>query len=373
MINNKQSKQKPIRKSPKVDKYFGVFNEYTQQVATLMQLEPAAMQQDENLRDQLAQSAGQLTAMLRWERRHAEAIKLQEQLIPFLPDDAAALRVVASTLKIEHGNEQDGFKELQATAEQDANNIWGWIALGSSYLWVGRYAEAETSLLKAVNLEAVESSDLAAAYQYLFKLYSVQKRVEDATQAWEQSVRLNPALAATVSDLLRMHIYWYYYETAERFLVRETSELRHNFYQNLINVKRSPVFPRRSWEWVMEYDPETLEEGHDEFAEACVRFVKPGRALTAIEPLIDAGAISKRRLVLAGLAWAQERMIDRAKWALDLALRAGELESPRGTRRSVGGLRVLDAESRILYGEIIVDPDIRKEVDRYFMPVVNHD
>ncbi len=373
MIRDDQNSYELIRESPVANHYSRAIEDYTQQVINLTHLGIAAIQQDEALQEQLTNTANQLTDMLRWEHRYDEAIKLQEQLIQYFPEDAEMLQVVAATLKIEAGNNKDGFAELREIAKQDPNGIWGWITLGSAYLWAGQFKEAEVYLLRAVNLESAEASDRAAAYQYLFKLYGVQKRVEEAVQAWEQATSLDPLLEATISDLLRMLTYWYHYDTAERYLQREHSDLRLNFYQNLINVKRSPVYPRSSWNWVMKYDPKTLHEGHDEFAEACIRFVKPRMALEALEPLIDRGDFNRRRLVVAGLAWAQERMIDRAKWALDLAVRVGDFERPRGTRRSTGGSRILDAESRILYAEINVDSDIREEVDHYFMPVVDND
>lgn len=36
----------------------------------------------------------------------------------------------------------------------------------------------------------------------------------------------------------------------------------------------------------MKYDPKTLNEEYDEFAEACIRFVKPRMALEALEPVL---------------------------------------------------------------------------------------
>jgi predicted Zn-dependent protease len=112
-------------------------------VANLTKLGVAAIQRDVELQDQLTRSANRLTEMLRWTRRYEEAIKLQEQLSLYLPDDAASLRVMASTLKIEAGKVEEGFKELHGIAEQDPDNILGWITLGSSYLWTWQYAEAE--------------------------------------------------------------------------------------------------------------------------------------------------------------------------------------------------------------------------------------
>ena len=353
--------------------FAGSIDEHAQLVADFMALGTPAFQGDAALQERLSVTASRLTEMLRWDHRYEEAIALQTALLPYLPDDAASLRIAACTFRIEAGDKEAGFRELHDVADHDPEGVWGWITLGTSYLWIGQYASAEEYLQRAANLDTADPCDHATAYEYLFRLYGLQRRVDEAVSAWEEAARLDPAFEATVPELLRMLIYWYYYELAERYVPREQCELRRVFYRDLINVKRSPVSPRGVWEWVMSYDPRVLEEAHDEFAEACLRFVKPRRALEAIEPLLDRGDFSRRRLVLAGLAWAQQRMLDRAMWALDLAVRVGDTERPRGTRRSVGGRRILDTESRILYGDIIIDPDVREEVDRYFMPVVDND
>ncbi len=346
---------------------------YRQLVSSLTSLGSAAIQDNETLQQELAHYAQLLTDALRWEGQHAEAIQVQEELMSYLPEDAAQLSVMAATLKIEAGRALEGFATLRAIAEQDPENVWGWITLGSNQLWIGEFAEAEANLLRAAQLESADASDRAVARQYLFKLYGLQRRVDEAVASWDQACRLDPSLAATLPDLLRMLIYWYHYDTAERYLLREHDPVRHRFYEDLINMKRSPVYPRSTWQWVHEVDLSTVELAQEEFAEACLRFVQPQLALAVLEPALAQGEHSRRRLAFMGLAWAQQRMIERAKWALNLAIRAGELERPRGTRRSVGGKRVLDSETRILYGEIVVDPDIRKEIDAYFMPVVNSD
>ncbi|MBK8021915.1 MAG: hypothetical protein IPK19_10955 [Chloroflexi bacterium] len=350
-----------------------VIDRYQQRLDAIMAQGIDAVRRDEDLQDELLRIADWLTERLRWERRFGEGIELQERLIPFLPDAATSLRAVAAALRIMSGSELDGFRELRDVAEQDSGNAWGWITLGSNYLWAGQLEAAEKVLLHATTLEPAESDARASAHHMLFKLYGMQKRVDEAVTSWQEAVQLDPDLEATLPDLLRTLIYWYHYDTAERYLHRERNEVRRLFYGDLINVKRSRMLIPNSWEWVTRMDPKTLDEAYEEFAEASLRFVRPQLALDALQPLLDRGEISRRRLALAGLAWAQQRMLDRARWALDLALRAGDLEFPRGTRRSVGGRRILDSETRVLYGEIVVDPDIREEIDRYFMPVVNSD
>lgn len=70
--------------------------------------------------------------------------------------------------------------------------------LGSAYLWAGQFKEAEVYLLRAVNLEICGSERSRCGLSYLFKLYGVQKRVEEAVQAWEQATSLDPLLEATI-------------------------------------------------------------------------------------------------------------------------------------------------------------------------------
>ena len=83
--------------------------------------------------------------------------------------------------------------------------------------------------------------------------------------------------------------------------------------------------------------------------------------------MIKRQEINRHRLFLAGLAWAQRRIINHAKGALDTALRMADLERPRRTRPG-GKNRIFDVRERILYAQAIIDPDIRQKLDRYFIP-----
>jgi hypothetical protein len=75
-----------------------------------------------------------------------------------------------------------------------------------------------------------------------------------------------------------------------------------------------------------------------------------------------------RDLLHAGLAWAQQRMAARAEWALSWAVSAADIGRPRRTRPDGRGGLILDAASRILYGEVPIDRDIRGRLDRFFIP-----
>jgi hypothetical protein len=180
--------------------------------------------------------------------------------------------------------------------------------------------------------------------------------------------RLDPALRATLPELYSMLIYRRHFEPARDYLRLERSKLRRLYYGGLIDFKNN-LFPvaMQAWAQVLEFKPDELTEGHDEFATAGVRVLRPSLALEVLEPMLERGEVTHPRLVVAGLAWAQKRILNRAQSALDVALRTADLERPRRTRPG-GERRILDGRARILYAEVRLDRDIRQQLDRYFIP-----
>ncbi len=341
---------------------------YAQLVSRLMELGAEAIGRQPDVQDLLSDAAQALTDILRWEGRYEEAIGLQERLLSFFPGRALALRTLAANLRIEGGHEEKGLQELREIAESDPDNIWGWIALGTGYMWTERYEETEQQLLRAAKMETAEEADRALAYKYLFDMYGIQKRIHQAVDTWEEACQLDPELRATLPELYTMLIHWRHYSSAEDYLKLDRSRLRRLFYTGLLSFSNN-LMPQaaEAWNKVSEHDPDELTEGYDEYAEACVRLLLPSRALQLLEPLIERREVSYWRLIIAGLAYAQRRIINRAKGTLDVALRMADLERPRRTRPA-GKRRILDARARILYAQVRIDKDVRQELDRYFIP-----
>lgn len=326
-----------------------------------------ALDGEGDLRRLLFDAVTEYVEILRWQQEHLRAINVLEHVVPLLPEHAIALRASVANLRIEAGDEERGLQEMHALVDEEPDDPWGWIALADSYLWGKHYSEAEQHLLRAARLACADDDARAVAHKRLFDLYGLQRRVEDATDAWEQACRLDPTLKATLPELLRMLIHWHHFRTAREYVGLEPLGLRRAFYQSLIAFIEYGESAAVVWRWVLEHEPADLSEGQDEFAEACVRYLQPRRALAVLEPLIGNGAGSRQRYFVAGLAWAQLRMLDRARWAFDIALRLGDLERPRRTRRGGRG-RIFDTVSRTTYGDVIIDPDIRQQLDYYFMP-----
>lgn len=320
------------------------------------------------LRALLDDAGQQLVQLLRWAESYDRALSLQERLTAILAERAPAMRMLAANLKIEGGQEKAGLRDLLEIAESDPENIWGWITLGTAYQWSGHDGEAEESLRRAASLRDAEPRDRALAYKYLFDLFGIQNRVREAVDTWEEMCQLDPTLRATLPELCSTLIHWRYFQTALNYLKLETLKLRQLFYGGLIDASMGLVSQAlAAWGKVASHDPQALQEGHDEFAEACVRVLLPRRALDLLEPMIQREEVSHWRLLVAGLAYAQLRVTNRAVGTLDIALRLADLQRPRRTRPG-GPYRILDGRARLLYGQVRIDRDIRGQLDRYFIP-----
>jgi len=342
--------------------------QYSRLVSRLLGRKPAILQKRPELLALLADAASELIEILRWEGDYGPAIALQERLLPLFPDRAQALRLHAANLKLEAGQREAGLDELREIAEADPQNIWGWIALGSGYLWLQRYQESEEFLRRAATLEGAATDDRALAWKLLFDLYDVQARVQEAVDAWEQAYHLDPELRSTLPELCAAVIDHGHYPIAEEYIRQVDSRPRRLYCMGLLHTATIQVTEAgRAWTELLEAGPAQSQEGYDEYAEAAVRALLPARGLEVIEPLIQRGEVNYRRLLIAGLAYAQQRIINRATGTLDVALRMADLQRPRRTR-SGAGRRIFDERARILYGQIRLDPDVRRMLERYFIP-----
>ncbi|NLT72579.1 MAG: hypothetical protein GXX94_00085 [Chloroflexi bacterium] len=317
----------------------------------------------------LSATANELVELLRWERRYEQAIDTQERLGRLFPASASGMRLSLANLKLEAGESAYALGELKEIAKENPRNIWGWLALASAHMWLADYEDAEKLLKRAAELPEVEEADLAEAHRQLFALYSVQGRVDDAMAAWERACALDPSLVEMRPEVIRMLVHYRHWNRAGELVDQETCEVRKLFYSGLIYIHEGlGGAAYGAWDQLMDtYDPDALTEGRDEYAEGALHSIRPQHALKALGPLIGVRDATRHRMLLAGLAWAQLRVINRAEGCLDVALRMADLERPRRTRPN-GEYRILDAASRILYATVIIDQDVRARLDHYFIP-----
>jgi hypothetical protein len=336
-------------------------------IERLCQAGPHGISSREGDRLTLKEVGAELGDLLRWERRYREAIALQHRLAEMLPENGAEYRTAAATFCIEAGDIDEGLRQLAEEAnkmEPAAGNL----LLGSTFAWLQNYVDAETHLRAVAEAGAADPADRAAALHLLFHVLAIERRMPEAESAWEAACAIAPDLVATRPAIIRAHIYWYDYSSALRHIELEPSEFRRSFYRTLVATRTAPGLTPAEWDWISGQAPGLLDTAHEEFAEAAMRNLSPQLALDTMQPFLERNELSRHRLLLTGIAWAQQRKLERAQWALTTALRLAEFERPRRTRPGAGKNRIFDAEARITYGEIPIDTDVRSHLDPYFMP-----
>jgi tetratricopeptide (TPR) repeat protein len=344
----------------------------SQLIEQIMQLGPAEVKSQPRLKRFLQDVSNQLVDALRWEGLYESAIALQERLVDFFPESMDVLQLAAANLRIENGQEEVGLANIRQLIEHDPGNLWIWTNLGAGYLWLNRYSEAEEAFQHAVGISTASKVDRAIAYQYLFNLYSAQEgQAKKAQAAWVEGCRLDPKMKEMLPEVIRMLIYWREYAEAAQLVPQERDRVRKLFYQGLV-IGEHGNYKEASGHWrsiLLEIPFEGLKAGQDEYAEACIRLLNPSTAIPILEPLIQANQVTYFRLVILGLAWAQKQSTDRAAWYLSHALRIGDLMRPRKTRPAPQG-RILDIQARLLYSDVIINANVRAELDRFFMPIL---
>ncbi len=336
---------------------------YTRIVERLSQLSRDTIQGRPDLEELLHQASEELVEVLRWERRYDEAIELERRLTEVFPEEDLVRRTEIANLLIEKGQVEAGLSSLKGIAQADAENIWGWITLGAQYLWLRRYEDAEAYLRQAAGMEPAADEDVAFAYHYLFQSYKEQDRYEEAAAAWERARRLDPELQSSLPDVYRMFIESGDHRQAHSYLRRERNRLRYLFHLGLMDHQQGDEYAaQRQWRRLADMDPSNYEDGHDDWAEACLRIGLIQQAINELARRVNQGEISLRRMMLLGVAWAMADDVERAKAALNGAAMILDHSRPRRSKLSRRDWR--------LFEELVEDEEVLKGLEDYFMPPI---
>ena len=336
---------------------------YTRIIERLSELSSETLQGRPDLEELFHQAAEELLEVLRWERRYDHAIELEEKLIILSPQEDLVRRTEIANLLIEKGQVEEGLSRLYRIAQADAGNIWGWITLGAQYLWLKRYEEGESYLQRAAEMSEAAKEDVAFAYRYLFQLYREQDRFGEAAAAWERARRLDPEMQSTLSEVYRMLIEAGDFREAHSYLRREQNRLRYLFHLGLMDHEQGDEYAaQRQWRRLADMDPSNYEEGHDDWAEACLRMGLVGQAINELVRLVNQGDISPRRMTLLSLAWALADDVEKAQAALDGAIMILDHSRPRRSKLSRKEWR--------LFEELIRDEEVLKALENYFAPSI---
>jgi len=113
---------------------------------------------------------------------------------------------------------------------------------------------------------------------------------------------------------------------------------------------------------VADMAPDNYEEGHDDWAEACLRVGLIQQAVNELARRINQGEITLRRMMLLGLGWALANDAEKARAALNGATMILDHSRPRRSKLSRKDWRLFD--------ELVEDKETLKALEDYFVPPI---
>ncbi|HUT18903.1 MAG TPA: hypothetical protein VM366_07065 [Anaerolineae bacterium] len=323
----------------------------------LIKLRPATLQRREVLERTLRSAWNTLAQLLRRGRRYDEAIQACHAVANHLSGTRAPERMVAS-LRIEQGEVEEGLEQLRQIAEETPT-LAAWTDLGSEYMALDRYREAEACYKTARQL--AESNEAAAFINIaLFRTYQAMGRLDDALSTWGMATVLGPDLAVHVFEVYSWLIERGELERAKRYLQREQDSARRMLYQGLIEWKSGhPAEARSLWQRVVQLDPRHEDVDEVAWMEAALRLNEPGRVLTFEENAFgDLTLVTEGQGTLVGIAYAAAGKLEGAKHWLDQV--QGELQ------RAWPPADKIEARYRALLEQVVSDKDTVQALRSYF-------
>lgn len=280
----------------------------------LRRLRPETLKRRSNLQQTLDAACEAAFEFLRWERQYDQAIAIAEGVLDRLPDPDMSRRRIAS-LMIEKGEVEEGLTRLREIAEAN-QDFASWADLGAEYRVLKQYDQAEMCYRSALR-QAQSNEEASLANVALFSVYQDADRVDDALDAWDMAVVLDPELADGVFQAYGWLIRRGELDLARKYLDRERHPVRRSFYEGLLNWQTgNQDAARQRWRGVLDMDVDVEDTGLAAWIEAALRLGEPARAddrlaeLASGNEAIPAGVVALHgiaKLMLGDVEQATER------------------------------------------------------------------
>jgi len=317
---------------------------YRRLVDRLGRLSERVLERRPDLNDMHRRARLELTGMLRLEGRYAEAIEVEEVLLETHPAEADIWRTDLAVLRIAKGEVDAGLAELQSLAEQDADNAWKWMTLGSESRIEGRFAESQAAFDRALDVSGDEDPQaLAEIYQQRFFLLKDMGQLDQAIAEWEQAVNQDAEAARSIREVYVALTDAGRYNDASGFIDRDENRLQAGFQRGFIaSLTGDSAAARIHWQQVAQLDPSEFEYGHDAWVESVLRLGDPLPALEWLQENLGRYG-SPRLLVLSGIGWAMRDDADLASTLFQQAINLLRHSRPPRHKLDSTDWRLLDS------------------------------
>ena len=278
----------------------------------LCRLRPETLKRKANLQDTLDAATEAAFEFLRWEQQYDQAVSLAESVLDRFSDPDMMRRRIAS-LTIEQGKVEEGLSQMRQIAE-DKQDFASWIDLGAEYRVLKQVDQAEACYKSALR-QAQSNQDAAMANVALFSVYQEADRVDDALDAWDMAIVLNPELADGAYQAYGWLIRRGDLDRAQKYFSRERRPIRRSFYEGLIEwQKGNKDAARQTWQGLLNTKDKVEDPDLATWAEAALRVDEPKRVderlteLDANSQVIPAGLIT-----LHGIAKLMQNEVQEAR------------------------------------------------------------
>ena len=323
----------------------------------LCRLRPETLKRKANLQDTLDAASEAAFEFLRWERQYDQAISVAESVLERLSDPDMMRRRIAS-LTIEKGEVEEGLSRMREMAEAN-QDFDSWAELGAEYRVLKQYDQAEQCYRSALR-QATSNQDAATVNVALFSVYRDAGRVEDALDAWDMAVVLNPELADSVFQTSSWLIRRGDLDLARKYLDRERRPIRRSFGEGLLEwQKGNEDTARRTWQSILDTDGEIEDADLTAWVEAALRLGEPERADERLTQLASSNqSIPADMITLQGIA---KLMLDQVQEATERFERV-----IARLRRAWPSRNNIPADRWSLLTSIVPDKERQESVKGYF-------
>lgn len=242
----------------------------------LRRLRPETLKRKPNLQGTLSAASEAAFEFLRWEQEYDQAISIAESVLERLSDPDMFRRRIASLI-IERGEVEKGMARLREIAETQ-EDFASWADLGAEYRVQKQYDQAARCYRSALR-HAESNENAALANVALFSVYQDAGRVDDALDAWDMAVVLNPELSNGVFQAYGWLIRRGDLDLARKYLDRERHPIRRMFYEGLVDWQvGNRDAARQKWIQVLGMEVDLEDPGLAAWVEAALRVGEPARA-----------------------------------------------------------------------------------------------
>lgn len=335
---------------------------YRRLVERLQRLSDRILQRRPELRDLHRRARLELASLLQQMGRYAEALEVEEVLLETHPEEAEHWRRDLAVLRIAKGEVQEGLAELHAVAEEDPEQVEGWLILGTEARVEGQFVESREALDRALELcQAQGCDELANIHYQRFLLYRDMRELDQALAAWEDALRQDPEILRTVREIYVMLAEAGRYSEALRYVGRDPNPLQAGYQHGLIaSLTGNLAQAREEWRQVASLDPNQYEYGHDAWVESVLRLGDPEPALEWLQESLPRHG-TPRLLVLSGIGWAMRDDSDLAARLFQQAINILRRQRPPKKKLESVDWRLLDS--------LVADEEAKKPLKSYFAVV----